>query len=1185
MYLKAIEIRGFKSFADKTELVFKKGVTAVVGPNGSGKSNISDAIKWVLGEQSVKSLRGGKMEDVIFAGTQFRKPVGLAQVVLTLDNSDEMLPIDYNEVTISRRLYRSGESEYFINNTKCRLKDVQEMFMDTGVGKEGYSIIGQGKIEAVLSGKPEERRGLLEEAAGIVKFKARKEEAEKRLKNTEENLIRINDILGTYEERLGPLKIDSDKAKEFLQLSEDLKVREVSLIVNSVDNLKQRISEIENKIQISSLDINNILNEKESAKAEQKKYSDDLNMLEMNQENQKKEYYLIKEDYQKVETDNTLMIEKIKTSKESITTANLEIDELQNRMETQAKEKNRVLDELKKNNENFTNTKMSIEKLEKELLVFEETNSKDEVSLKENKEKLMDTIGLVSDTKNHINLIKRDLDNHDAAIYQIKASCEGFQNSIIINANTKNMLLNEINSINIKTQEFEKKISINKNAMQLLHRTLNSDENKVRSLNSEFNKVDANINMLVSLENQYEGYNKSVKNLMSKIDKGFVPYATGKCFVLGEIINVDKKFETAIEIALGGSISNLITDTEEIAKKLIQYLKENNLGRTTFLPLNILKNRPLNISEEVTKIEGFIGIASDLIQFDKKFMPAVQHVLMRTVIADNMDSALKIAKKAGYSFKIVTLNGDVINTGGSLTGGSTFNKALNVIGRKREIEEQKIKLEKVKEEIHKLNEINKNNSEKIKALDDENLTLKDMIHSENIEITKLQGRIDSITLDNEKLNKNVSVSKEEINLIDNKFKNASKLLLENEDKLQRLKTTEMELEKNISKLENKLYENASEISKLKKELTNMMIEKAKLEETVLSNQRELNLFNRSIEDIDRRNVIIKQQIYENNKNIEVVNSKITDNKEKLINLQQKLSDMDKIFEENSAGKIKIKDKIAALSSLIEERELVLNKREEENHKLQLNLTKYETENESLLQKLNEEYNYTYAEAIEYKYEDFDTNLFKKEIDEIKGKISKLGSINVGAIEEYKSVNEKFTFMSGQRDDLINAKEEIIEVINEMLYKMKTVFAENFETIRENFNETFQELFKGGSADLILEGEDILSAQIEINVQPPGKKLQNINLMSGGEKGLSAIALLFAILKMKPTPFCILDEIEAALDDANVSRYGQFLNKFSNQSQFIVITHRKGTMEASDVLYGVTMEEKGVSKIVSVDLAN
>lgn len=1185
MFLKAIEIRGFKSFADKTELNFKKGITAVVGPNGSGKSNISDAVKWVLGEQSVKSLRGGKMEDVIFAGTQYRKPVGLAQVMLTLDNCDGAIPVDYNDVTIGRRLYRSGESEYYINNTRCRLKDVQEMFMDTGIGKEGYSIIGQGKIEAVLSGKPEERRGLIEEAAGIVKFKTRKEEAEKKLQNTEENLTRINDIIGTYEERLEPLKNESEKAKIFITLSSKLKENEINLIINSAEKYKTRINSILKITENLDREIGELLEQKGTSTENLKRFNESLNELENYYELQKKKYYENKSFHQNIMADNGLMEEKILNSKGLIAKAQRgqeEINEkrirvLQDKMDN-VLELKKLKNELGEINEHIANIVSSIDTLGAEKV-------EEESLLNSYKNEQFDTLGAISDAKNFMTLVKKDIENHELNIEQIKDSCASYLNTIKLNTNTKIELEKDIFSIKQRINAYENNINKSKEEISGTNKVFSENQEQLKLKNAELNKFEANRNMLVNLDAQYEGYNKSVKNLMLHINKRQINNAEGNCFVLGETINVNEGLELAVETALGGAISNIITENENLAKNLINYLKEKKLGRATFLPLNILRSRKLVLNKNIIQTEGFIGIASDLLSYDKHFTPAIEHVLGRTVIAKDMDSALVIAKQSKFSFKIVTLGADIVNAGGALSGGSVYNKSINIMGRKRKIYELKSKTENLKRDIDKLMIENTKFMSKLKELDEKKLNLMDLVHSENIEITRIEGRITAIKSENEKLNNNYEVSIKEISVITNKFSEASRDLTEEEKKISRFTEKEAKLSIQIEELDKKLKDKINNTSDFNNKLTSAKIGKAKIDEILAGKAREVNRLSQELKDIYNKTHELTGEIETEKNNTIIFMEKIDVNKKRITKIKDLLNSMDKIFENSDIAKIELKNKYSSTNEKLVELSLIVNNKEEEKHRQQLSLTKVQTENEALIYKLNTEYELTLVEALGYRNDDIDIGIVKGNIEACKKDISSLGNVNVSAVEEYKEVSEKYEFMAGQREDLVNSKEEINSVISDMTSAMRKVFSDNFAKIRENFNLTFRELFKGGSADLILSGEDVLSANIEINVEPPGKKLQNISLMSGGEKGLSAIALLFAILKMKPTPFCILDEIEAALDDANVTRYADFLRKFSENIQFIVITHRKGTMQASDVLYGVTMEEKGISKIVSVDLTS
>lgn len=1184
MFLKSIEIRGFKSFADKTELTFMKGITAVVGPNGSGKSNISDAVRWVLGEQSVKSLRGGKMEDVIFAGTQFRKPVGLAQVSLCLDNSDGQLPIDYSDVTISRRLYRSGESEYYINNTLCRLRDIQELFMDTGIGKEGYSIIGQGKIEAVLSGKPEERRSLLEEAAGIVKFKSRKEEAEKKLESAEQNLVRISDILNTYEERLEPLRVENEKANAFLELSKELKVKEANLLVHSIDEVQTKISEIKDRIKEIQKTIDEFSEDKNVFARKGQALNEKLEEHEHNIKNSQQEYYTKKSDHQLKTSEAQLLNEKLNNLHLLIEKNLQEINDIDNKIKMLKESKNAEEDNLKQYEDEQSSLVSDIALLEKEILESNELLRVHDAEITKLKEQHSRLISEISQTKNDIALQKNESSQLQDKLTELKNSCESFINSLKINSNTQSIIEKNIYDIDNKIKSYEEEIKKNKQEISKINSIIQKDEKQLKELNAASNKFEANHQILMNLDEQYEGYNKAVKMIMQNIKNGKISDVKSKCFVLGEVIKVKKELETAIEVSLGGAVSDIITSNENIAKQLINYLKENNFGRATFLPMNIIKSKKIYDAEGLKNINGYIGIASSLVSYDSKFTNVIEHILGRTIISSNLDSALQIAKKTNYNYKIVTLSGEVTNPGGSLTGGSLFHKSTNILSRKREIEELAVKLNDTNKQILELTSKIESNRRYVKDLDEICLNLRDEIYHENIEKTKQNGQIATISTENNRLTQNLANSKNEILNIKNKQTISLDELSIKEELLKQIMEKERSVLNQINEFDLKIQSVNKDILKLKDKNTSLKIKKAQIDEIMIGKLSENERLTKEIDELNKKRRNLSMDIEESEKNVEQYKKSIEENNNSIKSIEISLNKLELLFKENEIERIKIKEAIKINNSQLDRINLILSKREEGIHKYELMLAKLDTEKDSLYYRLNEEMSLTYAEALSYKEAISNLEEYKKYIVKIKKQISSLGNVNVGAIEEYKQIKEKYAFMNSQKEDLIKAKDELTAMIYEMTEKMRTVFKENLKILRRLFDETFKELFKGGSADLILSEGDELTANIEINVEPPGKKLQNINLMSGGEKVLSAIALLFAILKMKPTPFCILDEIEAALDDANVKRYSEFLKKFSDNIQFIVITHRKGTMEACDVLYGITMEEKGVSKIVSVDFS-
>lgn len=1182
MFLKSLEIRGFKSFADKTELKFKKGVTGVVGPNGSGKSNISDAVRWVLGEQSVKTLRGGKMEDVIFAGTQFRKPVGLAQVSLTLDNSDGELPIEYNDVTVTRRIYRSGESEYLLNGTVCRLKDITRLFMDTGIGKEGYSLIGQGKIDAILSGRPEERRNLLEEAAGIVKYKSRKEEAERKLNNTESNLVRINDIIDTYEERLEPLRIDKEKAEKFLDLSNELKKLEISLLVHYIKEAEGSLKIYDGEIKELTEKIEGLKSELSSNKNRQNFITEEIENIESKTNEERIEYYKSKEKSSDLQKEIEVLRERINNIEINIQKYTLERQSIKERLESIRLKKEELNNSLLSKREDQENIQNKISEMQEKNNLYLNQMNECEFSLR----KLKEEEGAISENIAKINnnqvIINNDINNIKEKISSLEGSIIRGENSLRINLSTKEMLLQKLKFIKDEISILEEVIVTNKKNISKLQVDVTKKENEYRALNNEYNKMDAQYNSLINLEKHYEGYNRSVKLLFEKINRGEIDVFNKECNVLGDIINVPKDYEVAIEIALGGNISNVITEDEILAKNLIKELKEKKIGRATFLPLTIIKGKKLNNLHGLINIPGYIGVASDLIEFNPKFKNAIDYTLGRTLVAKDMDSALLVAKASNYSYRIVTLQGEIINAGGALTGGAILGKNSGVISRKREIEELKEKKEKVKVNGYELGKEINADKESIKSLDEENLNKRDEIHAKSISLTKVEGEVENLNREIEKIKNSNSGFVKEINYSKEKLESYEEKLKENEVKIREIYDSRKELIDSSISIDEKLKDNKKLVEENNEKITELKIEKATIDQLVATTQNEVIRILSEKDELEEKNTNIEQDFEKGELEKDESKKKIVFNEEEINRLNEKTIQYEEKWKTYEAQKLTLKEESKRLESRIESLQLETQKNDNELHKKEINKAKYQSEMEAHYSKLNEELGLTYAEACDSAKVIENLNSHKSQVSSLKGRITSLGSVNVGAIEEYKDVSEKYKFMSAQREDVEKARDELLGVISDMTGKMKDVFKENFKILNKNFNETFQELFKGGNGELILSEGDELTANIDINVQPPGKKLQNINLMSGGEKVLSAIALLFAILKMKPTPFCILDEIEAALDDANVYRYAEFLKKFASGVQFIVITHRKGTMEAADVMYGVTMEERGVSKVVSVD---
>lgn len=1183
MFLKSLEIRGFKSFADKTELNFKKGITAIVGPNGSGKSNVSDSVRWVLGEQSAKTLRGAKMEDVIFTGTEYRKPIGYAQVSLTLDNSLGELPLDYLDVKVTRKLFRSGESEYLINNSPCRLKDVVNLFMDTGIGKEGYSLIGQGKIDSILSGKPEDRRAILEEAAGIVKFKSRKVEAERKLKNTEENLVRINDIIFTYEERLGPLEEEKNKALRYLELSNELKHKEISSIMSELHSIDEVISKQKEKIQ-DLIAFND--KQKEKYKTEREKMfalKAELDSLENSHSEKQEEYFAKKEEINRSLGKVNLLNERIKNIDELVLKNKEELEENKKKLNSLMKEKNSIEKDFTSNKDKFAKELEEINKLEKEV---NELNSKlisKEKEVKQIKDEELELLRKVSSSKNKKTMLESELNNLNEKLESSKNKQINYDNSLKINLATKVTLQKELQNIEQEKQSKEKELRQKENQFREGLTSIKETQNKLNQVLSKGNKLEANKEMLNKLEKQYEGYNLSVKKIMASVDAGRVKINKNKCKVLGEVLETKAGYETAIEIALGGSISNIITEDEEVAKILINHLRENKLGRATFLPLSIIRGKKLELSKNVVESEGFLGIASDLVEFKDVYTNVINYVLGKTIICDNIDNAIKIAKILNYRHKIVTLSGEVVNAGGALTGGSLYQKNTGIMSRKNEVKTLEDELVRVKNEEYILTKELEELNNLQEDLNRQKKEITDKIYEKNLELADLNNKIKNVNDETFKIKNSIKSLELELKDTDSRKVKIEKEIELVSEKISQVENKEVTNSQRIKELEKMCEELSKTLSKHKDRLTNMKINKAKLQEVIEGREKEASRINSSIEEIENKIINITKYLEEIKSNKEESKKEITLCEKFIKDEEGNILTLEENFKSFELKKGKLKETINLVENAIEVLSVEIAKKEEEVHKNDITYTKQENEKNILNKRLLEEFNTSFHEEKNRFKPIEDINAHKSRITTLKARITGLGNVNVNAIEEFKEISEKHNFMATERDDLEKAKEELLNVIEEMTSKMRVVFRQNFNILNKLFDETFKELFKGGSAKLVLGEGDELTGNIDINVQPPGKKLQNINLMSGGEKVLSAIALLFSILKMKPTPFCILDEIEAALDDANVRRYAEFLGKFRDNTQFIVITHRKGTMEAADIMYGVTMEEKGISKIVSVDL--
>ncbi len=1182
MYLKRLELQGFKSFADKTVLEFKEGITGVIGPNGSGKSNISDAIRWVLGEQSIKSLRGAKSEDIIFAGTQARKSLGFAEVSMVIDNTDGKLPIEYSEVTVTRKIYRSGETGYFINKTPCRLKDILELFMDTGIGKDGYSIIGQGKIDEILSNKSEDRRRIFEEAAGIVKYRTRKAESEKKLEQTKLNLLRINDILSEIEANIEPLRLQADKAKQFLDLREELKSIEVGLFIYNIDTYKQKLEQIikdEEIIKSQEQDEN----EKMSHIKEMKeKLKQEIDQVTTQIEELQNLGFESSNKIEKINSEIGISNERMQNNSANHERIEKEIDEVKQRikeLEEESEQKQNKKENLFLNKEKF---QKELDDKQKELDELTKKLSDKELKIEEKKQTIEKNVDLKYELSENISNQEVNFENLEKRQKSLKTELSSVISELDLTRTNKQELGKGFYDIQSQKEKSEKILKEKAEEKESCMRKVKEFDEQINRLSYEMRMKDSRLKFLIETEKEKEGYIKSVKALLNDCEKDSM-LSKGMHGVLANLISVQKEYETAVEMCLGQMLQNIVTDTENDAKKLVEHLRTNNLGRASFLPISSIHGKKI---DRVIKnnIEGIIGIASDLVKCDKKYEQIVLNLLGRTVVVEDMDAAIALSKMNSYSFRVVTVKGDIINPSGAITGGSVSTKTVNILGRSREIEELEKDVKRINKDIENINNKKDEYStsitdviEEVSRLEKSLQDIQVVYATENQKMVAIDDNIKRLETRRDKLkeeNEQIEKQKEEI-------------IKTKEEKRKEIETLTIEIEqlnKEVEEFAINNKENQKYIDDLNFDITNLKISVSSFDESGTSidemlerikqdiKNNQLSIENKltNITSIDKENEDLQSKILELNEQIEKIKSDVQNSSTKVEELKQhrveKNSNLNEIEQQ-------INDQFSVIEGL-----------KEQVVKIDVKKTKLEQDLEQVVNNLWEEYELTPNMITDYKKPE-NVAQTQKHVNQIRNRIKDLGSINIDSIEEYKKTKERYDFMCEQRLDLDNTAGKLRKVIADMTETMKIQFAEKFKQINKNFNDVFVELFGGGKAELILEDENnILECGIDIQVQPTGKKLQNMMLLSGGEKAFTAIALLFAILKINPAPFCILDEIEAALDDVNVYRFADYLKKFSKETQFLVITHRKGTMEAADTVYGVTMEENGISKLLSIKLA-
>ncbi len=1179
MYLKSIEVQGFKSFANKIVFKFHNGITGIVGPNGSGKSNVADAVRWVLGEQRVKQLRGGSMQDVIFSGTEIRKALSSAYVAITLDNSDHQLAIDYDEVTVSRRLYRSGESEYMINGTICRLKDVAELFYDTGIGKEGYSIIGQGQIDRILSGKPEERRELFDEAAGIVKFKRRKNQAVKKLEDEKMNLVRVNDILSELEKQLAPLEKQAEKARTYLKKKESLKTLDVNVFLLENVSVNDDLQATVEKLELARNELNRITEQYEKAKSEFEEVENRLTALDEEIETTRKSLTDNSVTRTKLENQIELFKEQIKSAEGSEEHFNKRIADIQANIAAKEQEKEAVLAKKAEIDEKLRTLSEARDKANEDLTSVQEEITELNDTIEENK-------NLIIESLDHKATVKSQLSSLDTRIEQINIQ-KADVNARLLRFESEDMRSSEeIVSLEKEFARIGESIEESRQAQKKAEEDLVSIRETMRSLDDDLQKArmayqqeKSKLDALINIAERYEGYGGAIKAVMEQKSK-----EKGIVGVVADILSADEEYETAIETALGGNIQNIVTDDEDCAKRMIAYLKQNRHGRATFLPLTSINDPEEFKKKEALDEKGVIGLADTLVHVDKKYKDVASYLLGRILVVDNIDNAVKIARKYKYTIRMVTKEGEYLTPGGAISGGA-FKNTSNLLSRRREIEGIRKTIDELKAKADEIEKKIENKKADRNALREKIEDLKTEISDKTVAQNTARLNVESARekqgqarVDFEELN----TSKQDLDKqgldINQQKEDIRRELTESEEREQKAKELIDELTTKLETLRDRETEKLSEAS-------NAEVEVEKVRQSVRFYQT----------DIDR----IDGEIAHAGEELEEVRSGVSTSQEDIESKKNMIAELEKTIEASHAAlaeaETRLKESVAQKEELsarhkeyIDGRENLYESRsglEKEVYRLENRQERLESALEDKINYMWDEYEITISDAAALKDPELtDLPDMKKQISALKDEIRKLGDVNVNAIEDYREVSERYGFMKTQHDDLITAEETLKGIIEELDTQMREQFTRKFGEINRQFDKVFKELFGGGTGTLeLMEDEDILEAGIRITAQPPGKKLVNMMQMSGGEKSLTAIALLFAIQNLKPSPFCLLDEIEAALDENNVSRFADYLHKLTKNTQFIVITHRRGTMEKADRLYGITMQEKGVSTLVSVSL--
>lgn len=1182
MKLKKLELYGFKSFAQRTEIVFDEGITGIVGPNGSGKSNIGDAVRWVLGEQSAKTLRGASMSDVIFNGTQKRKPLSYCEVSLVFDNDDHALAMEAAEVMVTRRVYRNGESEYYLNRTACRLKDVVDLFRDTGIGKEGYSIIGQGRIDEILSRKSEDRRQVFEEAAGIVKFKARKEEADKKLQRTLENLERVDDILDELTKRLKPLEEQSRNARVYLELSTELKDLDLNLFLIRSDRARARLSELESEL----LTVQTILADTESNLTDKTTRRDEtqnrIDQLEEAITKARTELMECAEHVHESQKKLSALQSRRETRSENRQRIVREQEEAQERLAEIEKDHARIQADVEKQHSLIADAEQILRATQEAAEKAQAKEKEADAALEAQKAAVIDQMNRLSDVRNDKTRLNTMQAQMETRLTEIEESSGALQEQEAALREALTAVEKQLETENQHQQQCQEKLAQTRQASDEADTAYANLRADVEKQSADMQAAASRHNVLTEMTRDMEGYNMAVRRAMTYAKQRGL---TGVKGVLAQLMTVPQAYETAIDMALGAAQQNIVTDTEETAKELINYLRQNRLGRATFLPMSAIRGKTLYGNERnALKLPGCLGVASELVQCAPEYRGIVENLLGRTVIADNLDHGIPIMRAGNHAFRLVTLEGDVMHSGGSMTGGSAQSKVSNLLSRERELKELTAKLQTGRAELDKcrqeLTQRQQTAQEKRQKVSD----AVNALHQQEIAVAREQARRESVSADlnthlqrmqeteqaRVQLHQSLEDIRQQLETIEHQRTGVQGDQSAMEQKTIEMQNALVKARAEASAENDRLMVRTLQLSDLRHGLSDLERDEAHAQQDQAQILREQERREQLLHEMDELDAIDENDM----KREEAESARRQ--KEQL----RQESAAQAIEQRRSQAQSDLRDILSDMENLHE----AYNRDSEKLHKTELAKARIEGDQKNLQNRIWDTYKLTYAGAEEFRRTPFDEKESDRRATELQGQIRALGTVNVGAVEEYAETKARVDDLTTQQQDLKRAEMDLRELIERLLIQMRSTFVENFSKMQGYFAETFTRLFGGGHAELkLMDPDDPLNCGIEVNAQPPGKKLQLLSLLSGGERALTAIAILFAMLKLKPTPFCILDEIEAALDDANIGYYADYLKEYSKGTQFIVVTHRKGTMERCNSLFGVAMEEQGVSRMVSVSL--